>query len=133
MCITLPQFINRKVISILLEKCKSREMFLVVLFVVCFRRVEEFKEYGDMDMMMQYVKEVQTVQKKLSDSIEAIGFINEVRSSVCLVSFSLDKYHIQHSISFSKKSNRYLLKNVLHPFSIHKGVSGIETLFKTTV
>ncbi|XP_020624937.1 dynein heavy chain 12, axonemal-like [Orbicella faveolata] len=41
------------------------------------RRVEEFKEYGDMDMMMQYVKEVQTVQKKLTDSVEAIGFINE--------------------------------------------------------
>ena len=46
--------------------------------VICFRRVEEFKEYGDMDMMMQYVKEVQSVQKKLSDSIESIGFINEV-------------------------------------------------------
>lgn len=46
--------------------------------VVYFRRVEEFKEYGDMDMMMQYVKEVQSVQKKLSDSVDAIGFINEV-------------------------------------------------------
>ena len=46
--------------------------------IVLFRRVEEFKEYGDMDMMMQYVKEVQTVQKKLSDSVESIGFINEV-------------------------------------------------------
>jgi len=46
--------------------------------------VEEFKEYGDMDMMMQYVKEVQTVQKKLTDSVEAIGFINEVCMCVCL-------------------------------------------------
>lgn len=31
-----------------------------------------------MDMMMQYVKEVQTVQKKLGDCVESIGFINEV-------------------------------------------------------
>ena len=46
--------------------------------------MEEFKEYGDMDMMMQYVKEVQTVQKKLTDSVEAIGFINEVTLSICL-------------------------------------------------
>ena len=61
--------------------------------VACFRRVEEFKEYGDMDMMMQYVKEVQTVQKKLTDSVEAIGFINEVTLSICLlvVSFPLNK------------------------------------------
>ena len=42
------------------------------------RRVEEFKEYGDMDTMMQYVKEVQSVQKKLSECVDAIGFINEV-------------------------------------------------------
>ncbi|XP_015752501.1 PREDICTED: dynein heavy chain 12, axonemal-like [Acropora digitifera] len=41
------------------------------------RLVEDFKEYGDMDMMMQYVKEVQTVQKKLGDCVESIGFINE--------------------------------------------------------
>jgi len=55
--------------------------------------VEEFKEYGDMDMMMQYVKEVQTVQKKLTDSVEAIGFINEVTLSICLfvVSFPLNE------------------------------------------
>jgi len=46
--------------------------------------VEEFKEYGDMDMMMQYVKEVQTVQKKLTDSVDAISFINEVTLSICL-------------------------------------------------
>ena len=42
------------------------------------RRVEEFKEYGDMDTMMQYVKEVQSVQKKLSECVDAIRFINEV-------------------------------------------------------
>lgn len=66
MCIAMPQASDFK------------ENVFFSYDVCLFRRVEEFKEYGDMDMMMQYVKEVQTVQKKLSDSIEAIGFINEV-------------------------------------------------------
>lgn len=30
-------------------------------------RVEEFNEYGDMDMMQQYVKDVMTVQKKINE------------------------------------------------------------------
>ncbi|XP_046853911.1 dynein axonemal heavy chain 7-like isoform X3 [Xenia sp. Carnegie-2017] len=41
------------------------------------RRVEEFGEYGDLEMMMQYVKDVQTVQRKLSDCSESINFINQ--------------------------------------------------------
>ena len=43
-----------------------------------FRRVDEFSEYGDLDMMMQYVKDVQTVQRKLADCSDSITFINEV-------------------------------------------------------
>lgn len=34
-----------------------------------------------MDMMMQYVKDVQAVQKKIAECVESIGFINEVRNS----------------------------------------------------
>lgn len=60
--------------------------------VLLYRRVEEFKEYGDMDMMMQYVKEVQSVQKKLSDSVESIGFINEVCLFLELLSIDLSMY-----------------------------------------
>ncbi|CAB3982986.1 dynein heavy chain 12, axonemal-like, partial [Paramuricea clavata] len=41
------------------------------------RRVDEFSEYGDLDMMMQYVKDVQTVQRKLADCTDSITFINE--------------------------------------------------------
>lgn len=53
------------------------------MFGCCFlhRRVDEFKECGDMDMMMQYVKDVQAVQKKIAECVESIGFINEVRNS----------------------------------------------------
>lgn len=56
-------------------------LLLLSYWATCFlfrRRVEEFKECGDLDMMTQYVKDVQAVQKKLSESIETIGFINEV-------------------------------------------------------
>ena len=45
-----------------------------------------------MDMMMQYVKEVQSVQKKLSDSVESIGFINEVCLFLELLSIDLSVY-----------------------------------------
>jgi hypothetical protein len=51
------------------------------LHIIChgyFRRVDEFSEYGDLDMMMQYVKDVQTVQRKLADCTDSITFINEV-------------------------------------------------------
>ena len=51
---------------------------VIVLFGVDIRRVDEFKECGDMDMMMQYVKDVQNVQKKLTECVDSIGFINEV-------------------------------------------------------
>lgn len=65
-----------------LIKCliEIRDVFflMIILLCSCLRLVEDFKEYGDMDMMMQYVKEVQTVQKKLGDCVESIGFINEV-------------------------------------------------------
>ena len=47
-----------------------------------FRRVDEFSEHGDLDMMMQYVKDVQAVQRKLVDCTDSITFINEVHMEV---------------------------------------------------
>ena len=38
----------------------------------------EFVEFGDMDMMVQYLKDVQAVQRKLAELTESIEFINEV-------------------------------------------------------
>lgn len=38
----------------------------------------EFVEYGDMDMMLQYLKDVQAVQKKVGELTEAIEAINIV-------------------------------------------------------
>ncbi|XP_077865268.1 dynein axonemal heavy chain 12 [Saccoglossus kowalevskii] len=41
------------------------------------RRVEEFAEYGEMDMMVQYVNDVRAVQKRLTECQESIGFIHK--------------------------------------------------------
>ena len=43
-----------------------------------FRQVGEFVEFGDMDMMLQYLKDVQAVQRKITELSETITFINEV-------------------------------------------------------
>ena len=53
-------------------------VYVFTLHNCTFRRVDEFSEYGDLDMMMQYVKDVQTVQRKLAECNESITFINEV-------------------------------------------------------
>lgn len=47
-----------------------------------FRRVVEFLECGDMDMMVQYLKDVQSVQKKVAELVETIDFINVVIYSI---------------------------------------------------
>lgn len=58
---------------------------LLVKFV--YRRVAEFTEYGDMSMMMQYLKDVQAVQKKATELTEAIEFINMVHFLVNILLF----------------------------------------------
>lgn len=42
------------------------------------KRAAEFAEYGELDMMVQYVNDVRAVQKRLADAQEAINFINKV-------------------------------------------------------
>ncbi|XP_070559445.1 dynein axonemal heavy chain 12-like isoform X2 [Ptychodera flava] len=41
------------------------------------RRVEEFGEYGELDMMVQYVNDVRAVQKRVNDAQESISTINK--------------------------------------------------------
>lgn len=40
--------------------------------------MDEFNDYGELDMMTQYVQDVRAVQKRLSDVQEQISFINKV-------------------------------------------------------
>lgn len=43
-------------------------------------RVDEFNDYGEMDMMPQYVSDVRVVQKRLQEVQEQITWINKVGS-----------------------------------------------------
>ncbi len=43
-----------------------------------YRQVAEFVEFGDMDLMLRYFKDVQAVQRKIAELSETIEFINEV-------------------------------------------------------
>ena len=45
------------------------------------RRVSEYNEYGDLDMMNQYVKDIQSTQRKIQEISEMIDVINEVYCS----------------------------------------------------
>lgn len=42
------------------------------------KRVAEFAEYGELDMMVQYVNDVRAVQKRIAEAQENINFINKV-------------------------------------------------------
>lgn len=42
------------------------------------QRVDEFNDYGELDMMQQYVQDVRAVQKRLADVQDQISFINKV-------------------------------------------------------
>lgn len=41
-------------------------------------RVDEFNDYGELDMMQQYVQDVRAVQKRLADVADQISWINKV-------------------------------------------------------
>ena len=40
-------------------------------------RVDEFNDYGELDMMPQYVQDVRAVQKRLADAQELIEWVNK--------------------------------------------------------
>jgi len=41
------------------------------------QRADEFSDYGELDMMQQYVLDVRAVQKRLADAQEQIAWINK--------------------------------------------------------
>ena len=45
-------------------------------------RVDEFNDYGELDMMQQYVTDVRTVQKRIQNAQEEIEVINHNGPSI---------------------------------------------------
>ena len=44
------------------------------------RRVDEFNDFSELDMMQLYVKDAMAVQRKVADVLEAIEWIHKVRT-----------------------------------------------------
>ena len=42
-----------------------------------YRKVDEFQNYSDMDSMLQYCKDVQTVQRRMAEIQEQVNQINK--------------------------------------------------------
>ena len=47
------------------------------MYVSVHRKVDEFQNYADMDSMLQYCKDVQTVQRRLAEIQEQVNQINK--------------------------------------------------------
>ena len=64
----------------------------------------EFVEFGDIDMMLQYLKDVQAVQRKIAELSETIEFINEVcrESWSCLFWSVINSHFIFHILHDSE-------------------------------
>ncbi|XP_071807320.1 dynein axonemal heavy chain 12-like isoform X1 [Asterias amurensis] len=58
------------------ELLEKREKVMVELDKIR-KRVAEFAEYGELDMMVQYVNDVRAVQKRIAEAQENINFINK--------------------------------------------------------
>ncbi|XP_073425921.1 dynein axonemal heavy chain 12 [Dendrobates tinctorius] len=58
------------------ELLGKREKLMLELEKIS-RRMEEFAECSELDMMQQYVTDVRTVQKRIADAEEAVSYINK--------------------------------------------------------
>ena len=47
-------------------------------------RVDEFNDYGELDMMLQYTQDVAKVQKRISDVQVNVTWINKVTTCYCM-------------------------------------------------
>ncbi|CDQ84031.1 unnamed protein product [Oncorhynchus mykiss] len=74
------------------------------------RRMEEFAECSELDMMQQYVTDVRTVQKRLQDAEEAIDFINKEET---LYKWDLSSYPVVEVIKESIEPYQKLFGLVL--------------------
>lgn len=68
-----------------IEKCHglviSCHSITPVLCIYVCSKVDEFQNYSDMDSMLQYCKDVQTVQRRLGEIQEQVNQINKVSHS----------------------------------------------------
>ena len=66
-----------------IEKCHGYVMsiFNTSPLFLDFRKVDEFQNYADMDAMLQYCKDVQMIQRRLTEIQEQVHQINKVNDA----------------------------------------------------
>lgn len=74
------------------------------------QRVDEFNDYGELDMMQQYVQDVRQLQKRLNESQELISWINKVRKELFIKKFLL-MYLKRNFYVHTSHSNVFLIFN----------------------
>lgn len=55
------------------------------------QRVDEFNDYGELDMMTQYVQDVRAVQKRITEAQESISWVNKEEVSLSKVCQSANR------------------------------------------
>ena len=64
-----------------IEKCHGLALSCcntaLIMYLCMYRKVDEFQNYSDMDSMLQYCKDVQTVQRRLTEIQEQVNQINK--------------------------------------------------------
>ncbi|XP_029579694.1 dynein heavy chain 12, axonemal isoform X2 [Salmo trutta] len=92
------------------QELLSRRERLMLELEKLGRRMEEFAECSELDMMQQYVTDVRTVQKRLQDAEEAIDFINKEET---LYKWDLSSYPVVEVIKESIEPYQKLFGLVL--------------------
>ena len=57
----------------------QREKVIIELEKIA-KRIDEFSDYGELDMIKQYVDDIKSVQKRISESEKLIDWITNVSS-----------------------------------------------------
>jgi hypothetical protein len=70
------------------------------------RRVDEFADYGELNMMAEYAQDVKQIQKKIAEVEIEIEWINQVNKLIEFLFYSFD--------CFRKKLNFVWLKLNIH-------------------
>jgi hypothetical protein len=64
------------------------------------RRVDEFADYGELNMMAEYAQDVKQIQKKIAEVEIEIEWINQVNKLIEFLFDSFDLFLGRNSISY---------------------------------
>lgn len=102
----------------------TREKVLIELDKIS-KRIDEFSDYGELEMMKQYVDDVKSVQKRIAEVEKTIDWVRNVRFEIklnfyihiMLIVFETFKEEVQFKMQRSEYPQLDVIKVNLDPFS----------------